>query len=202
MIKVHRMRYAIKNKKLVVTAYQLGEGSVAEKQLIDEGAICRMPDGSYELFSQESRNQRGEIAQHGDYFKVDCVAGKHFPYPNKKEWFEANHVHIAGNEYMQRVKPLRIWEYGNPSTEEIEFLLGEKKLEIKGDGEKGVDSDIDSGCKKDFFRAFISGTHLSAPEDAVVVLYEVTRDCKGKIIDIDFNFVARHEFKKNYTCFR
>ena len=62
------MRYAVKSKKKIVKAYRLGAGSQMEAQLIREGAIRRREDGSYELFSQEAVNGRGEAARTGDYF--------------------------------------------------------------------------------------------------------------------------------------
>lgn len=181
------MPYAMKNKKSIVTAYQLGAGSAVEERLKAEGAIRLLPDGSYELFSQESKNMSGEIAFCGDYFKVDNVGGKHFPYPIKKVWFEANHEHIVGDGYIQKAKPLKIWECYSPMIEEMAFLFDEKRIEIREDDEKV------------YYQAFHGGTRLSASKDAVVVFYEVTRDCSGKIIDIDFNFVARCEFEKNYV---
>lgn len=66
--------------------------------LIEEGAIQRPPDGSYALFSQEAVNGQGQIAQAGDYFKVDTIDGRHFPYPNSREYFLSNHTHLGGDE--------------------------------------------------------------------------------------------------------
>ena len=77
-----------------------------EATLIREGAIKKRQDGTYELFSQEAVNGTGEIAKAGDYFKVDIVDGRHYPYPNSKQFFEENHIHIAGDEYEQKEKPL------------------------------------------------------------------------------------------------
>ncbi|MCD8022748.1 MAG: hypothetical protein LUF30_07200, partial [Lachnospiraceae bacterium] len=69
------MKKAIKNRKKYIKAWQLGENSDMEKQLIATGAIRLLPDGSYELFSQEAVNGTGEIARPGDYFKVDEKEG-------------------------------------------------------------------------------------------------------------------------------
>ena len=78
------MRYAIKKK--TVKAFQLGTGTEMEKILIEEGVIIPKEDGTYELLSQEAVNGSGEIAHVGDYFKVDEVNGRHFPYPNEKDY--------------------------------------------------------------------------------------------------------------------
>lgn len=77
-----------------------------EAMLIEEGAIKKNPDGTYELFSQEAVSATGEIANAGDYFKVDSVEGHHYPYPNSKDFFEENHIHVSGDVYEQKGKPL------------------------------------------------------------------------------------------------
>lgn len=181
------MRTAIKNKKKIVTAYQLGTGSDMEKQLIEEGGIRLREDGSYELFSQEAVNGAGELAVSGDYFKVDTVGDKHFPYPNAKDWFEENHVHLQGDEYEQQNKPQLIWEATDPISEEIKYLLDNGKLIIKEDDETR------------YYNAFLWGADLSAAKDATIVFYSIARDEKGNIVDISFNFVAKAEFEKSYS---
>ena len=104
--------YAIKNKKKLVHAYRLGYGSAMEQLLLQEGAIRRLPDGSYELFSKEAVQGRGEHALRGDYFKVDTVEGRYYPYPNTREFFESNHtlVDAAQDLYEQQPKPLQVWQ--------------------------------------------------------------------------------------------
>ena len=181
------MRYALKNKKKIVKAYQLGAGTDMEKMLIEEGAIKHKEDGTYELFSQEAVNGAGEVACSGDYFKVDEVNGKHFPYPNGREWFEDNHTHLSGDEYEQVNKPLAIWEAYDPLCEEIEYLVENGKLTIKEKDEEH------------YFNAFLWGAELSAAKNAVVLFYSVDKDDKGNITDISFNFVARAEFDKTYS---
>ena len=86
----YNMRYAIKSKKKIVQAYPLGQGHPMETALIEEGAIRLLPDGSYALFSQEAVNGQGQIAYAGDYFKVDTIDGRHYPYPNDREFFLSN----------------------------------------------------------------------------------------------------------------
>lgn len=105
------MKQAEEKKKLV-KAYRLGAATATEEELIREGAIRRLADGSYELFSQEAVNGAGEIARAGDHFKVDTVDGKWYPYPNSGRFFEANHRHLEGDSYEQRgLMPMRRFLY-------------------------------------------------------------------------------------------
>ena len=78
------MRYAVKNKGKIVNAYCLGQSSGMEQELIRLGRIRLLPDGAYELMSQEAKNGTGQRADAGDYFKVDEVEGVYYPYPNSR----------------------------------------------------------------------------------------------------------------------
>ena len=180
------MRQAMKSKKKIVKAYQLGIGSAMEQQLIAEGVIVLKDNGNYELFSQESVNGTGEVANVGDYFKVDEIEGKHYPYPNAKAWFEENHIHLQGDEYAQLNKPLLIWQATNPECEEIDYLINNGKLTIKEDDDQH------------YFNAFLWGADLSAAKDATVIFYSIDRDEDGQITDISFNFIAKAQFEADY----
>ena len=173
----------IKKEGRLVEAYRLGDQGPEERQLLAEKKIRRAEDGTYELFSSESVNGAGEIAETGDYFKIDAHG---FPYPNKKAWFEANHTHISGNQYMQKPKPLKAWMDGMPVCEEITWLLEGGRLTI---------NETDT---QRYFQAFLYGAPLSAARDAVLVFYEVNRDKTGTIQEIDFCFVARDIFEQVY----
>lgn len=181
------MRYAVKSKRKVVKAYPLGAGHPMEALLIEEGAIQRLPDGSYALFSQEAVNGQGQIAQAGDYFKVDTIEGRHYPYPNDREFFLNNHIHLSGDEYEQINKPLMIWQFGDAFAEEVSWLVDTGRLTLKP-------QDPDH-----YFNAFLWGADLSAAADATLVFYSVDRDAAGTITDISFNFVAKPEFEASYS---
>lgn len=211
------MKKARKKEGKTVQAYCLGAGSPMEQKMLEERKIRVRSDGGYEVFSQEVSaalfseilnilyekeplsgdvlnslfelvmfpgKMQGEMAEEGDYFKVDSSG---FPYPNKKEWFEANHRHIDGDEYMQISKPVDIWEADMPMCEEIQYLLSTDRLHINVED------------TANYFSAFLWGAPLAAAKDAVIVFYSVDRDEDGKIRDVDFNFVARDEFEKTYT---
>lgn len=180
------MRYAVKSKKKIVKAYCLGAGSDMEATLIREGAIKKRQDGTYELFSQEAVNGTGEIAKAGDYFKVDIVDGRHYPYPNSKQFFEENHIHIAGDEYEQKEKPLAFWKAEDPMCEEIQYLIRNGRLTLKQEDPER------------YFNAFLWGADLSAAKDATVVFYNIDKNEEGEITDISFNFVAAKDSNENY----
>ena len=181
------MKYAVKNKRKIVQAYPLGVGHPMEAALIAEGAIRLRGDGSYELFSQEAVNGSGQIAQPGDYFKVDTIDGRHFPYPNSREFFLENHIHLTGDEYEQKNKPLLIWQSGDDMTEEVRWLVEQNRLTLKPED------------PAHYFNAFLWGADLSAASDATMIFYSVDRDADGRIVDASFNFVAKREFDDCYT---
>lgn len=181
------MKYAVKSKKKIVTAYPLGQGHPMETALIEEGAIRLLPDGSYELFSQEAVNGHGQLARTGDYFKVDTVDGRHYPYPNDREYFLSNHTHLSGDEYEQRNKHLLIWQADEERSEEVRWLVDTGRLTLNP-------QEPDR-----FFNAFLWGADLSAAMDATLIFYSVDRDENGAITDISFNFVAKPEFDASYS---
>lgn len=180
------MRQAVKSKKKIVKAYQLGSGSEMERKLIGEGMIINREDGRYELFSRESVNGTGEIAEFGDYFKVDEIDGKYYPYPNAKDWFDKNHIHLQEDEYEQLNKPLFIWQATDPVCEEINYLISNGRLTIKENDDQH------------FFNAFLWGADLSAAKDATIIFYSIDKDDQGNITDISFNFIARAQFEATY----
>ena len=158
-----------------------------ETALIEEGAIRLLPDGSYALFSQEAVNGQGQIAHAGDYFKGDTLDGRHYPYPNDRDFFLSNHVHLSGDESEQRNKPLLIWQAADELCEEVRWLVDTGRLTLKP-------QEPDR-----FFNAFLWGADLSAAADATLLFYSVDRDETGAITDISFNFVAKPEFDASYA---
>lgn len=176
------MRKARK-KSMVVQAYRLGEKNDVVDGLTAEGEIRLRGDGTFEVFSQEAKGESGEIAQMGDYIKLDSSG---MPYPNSAEFFEENHRHIAGEFYEQRSNVVFVWMYGDPVGEEIRYLIENKQLTLHEDDPTR------------YFQAPLWGTELSAAKDAVIVFYRIDRDEEGKICDAEFNFVAGDEFEKTY----
>lgn len=177
------MRTIIKSKQPQVKAWQLGRNSPMEQQMLREGKIRCLSPGHYEIFSQEALGKTGELAEAGDYFKVDHAG---YPYPNQRAYFEANHTPLGGEDYLQIPKPLEAWLLGDPEEEIIAFLQTHKGLQIR--------PEQPDAC----FRAPLWGSILTAAADAVLVIYRTVRDEAGRICDAEFNFVARPEFDKTY----
>ena len=177
------MAKVMKNEGKKVQAFELGAGTEMERKLIEEGKIVRNC-GYYELFSQESQSGAGEKALAGDYFKVD---GAGYPYPNKREWFMANHRHLEGDTYEQLPKALLAWESSDAMTPEVQYLVDSGKLKL------------DPANPDQYFGAELWGAWLTAASDAVLIFYSVNRDeATSGITGADFNFVARKEFESSY----
>lgn len=178
------MKRAIKNIGRIVHAYRLGDNTETELRLIREGLIRVNSDESYELFSLEAVSGHGEVCHKGDYFKISSDG---HPYPNEKNFFEANHRLLDDGSYEQIPKPLDIWTSADEICPEILFLMEHKGLII------------DPESTDRYFTAPLWGTVLSAAIDAVIVFYSITRETDGTITDADFNFVAGDEFRRTYS---
>lgn len=178
------MLKVIKKTGKKVNAYRLGDESPMLKVLIGEGKIILHENGLFEIISQEIHDTQGELARSGDYIKIDSLG---FPYPNEAKWFLQNHRKLSDNdEYEQIPKVLWAWTIDEPMCEEIEFLLNNRRLEIN------------KSNLSEFFQAELWGTKETAGVDAIIVFYDIRYDLQEKIVDIDFNFVAKDEFDKTY----
>ena len=113
------MRRARK-KPVRVNAYRLGEQSEGLDRLIKEGLVSQSDDGTFEVHTMETKDEKGETANAGDYVKLDAFGR---PYPNKAEFFEKNHRHIDGDQYEQFPKDREVWMMGDAMCPEVEFLI-------------------------------------------------------------------------------
>lgn len=113
------MRRARK-KTVRVNAYRLGEQSEGLDRLIKEGLVSQSDDGTFEVHTMETKDEKGETAHAGDYVKLDAFGR---PYPNKAEFFEKNHRHIDGDQYEQFPKDREVWMMGDAMCPEVEFLI-------------------------------------------------------------------------------
>ena len=182
------MYTVIKNKGKMVEAYQLQlrNDNAVIRELMENGKICDLGDGRYEIHSQEAINgvAGGEIAMAGDWIKIDS---KGYPYPNDRAYFEANHRHIEGDNFEQLPKPLLVWNVKLEMCPEVEFLVEKKGLVI----------DETSSDRR--YSAQLWGTTEVAAEDAMIVFYSISYDDAGNVTDCDWNFVERSEFDKTYS---
>ena len=177
------MTYAVKHNTRC-QAWELGRGSGMEREMISQGRICVHPNGVYEIFSLEAHGEKGQIAERGDYFKMDP---RGWPQPCSRDWFLRNHQHVEEDWYLQTAKPLKIWRKGDPESEEIRFLLDKGILKFHPE------------TPKQFFSASLWDTEEKASDDAVIIFFDVKRDAQGKIEDINFNFVDAEYFQNNYS---
>lgn len=181
------MRYAKKRKGKIVHAWELGAGSEMERLLMEEGALLRQPDGRYRLFSLEAVNGIGELAEPGDYFKVDEVEGRHYPCPNAREWFIRNHRPLGADTYEQLVRPLPVWTREDGPCDVVDWLIESGRLRI----------DPDDPAR--YYSAVLWNAPLSAAADAVLVFHGIDRDGNGLIRDVSFSFVKRDIFERDYV---
>lgn len=172
-----------KREKKLVTAVCLGTGHPLEQQLAREGKLRKISENAYLIFTRES-SSLGEIAEAGDYVKLDQGG---MPYPNEKDYFEANHVAAeAEGSYYQIPQELEAWYAREPENDTIRFLRENEMLRIdKDDPER-------------FFSAFLWGAEQTAPQDAVVIFDSVTRDGNGTVTAVEFHFIVREEFNAAY----
>ena len=177
------MKRIIKKRGRVYLAYRLGEDHPVIQRLMKEGKVVPLDDGTYEVFSQEAVNGRGQQAFSGDYIKIDTSG---YPYPNRKEIFLENHIHLQGDEYEQIPKPYLAWCVEDEVCEEIDFLIQRKELVIN----------LRNPDKT--YQAPLWGCLESAKKDAHIIFYDIKRDEMGVILDIDYNFIARKEFEEDY----
>ncbi len=178
------MRKAIKNKRKIIKAYELGKKCAEIQRLIKEEKIKKISEEEYEIFSQEAVNGRGQIACKGDFVKMDTTGSL---YPNDRKFFLENHKHIQECEYEQISQPVYIWQAYEDMCLEVEFLIKNKNLIINKEN------------KEKYYTALLWGTKLSAARDAYLIFYSIKKDLNESIIDIDFNFVEHEEFEKTYT---
>ena len=159
-----------------IQAWVLGDNSNKERELIAAGKIRVLPDGRYELFSQESKSGHGELAPSGYIFKVNSAG---FPYPNEPEWFKTRHVLLSEDTYRQIPEKLQAYRLGDIKTQPlIDSLIDRGILNIN-------ENDSDN-----YYGAYLWGTYETSPSTSVIVFHDVDKDA--------FNFVAIEEFIKNY----
>lgn len=176
------MAFAIKVETRA-RAWELGTDSAMEQEMVRLGKIAVRPGGIYEVFSLEAREEKGQVARAGDFFKVD---DRGFPHPLERASFLRDHQPLEGGWYEQAARPLKIWRREDPDCEEVRFLLDRGILRIRPD-------DPDR-----YFSADLWETEESAASDAVLVFFDVVRNPAGGISAVNFNFVDKTYFDKHY----
>lgn len=175
------MRQVKKKEGTRVHAYCLGENHEIIDKFMEDGYVKRIDEKHWKIFSQEA--SEGEEAVSGDYIKVDSSG---VPYPNTRAYFLKHHRPLGGDVYEQIPRQLSAWCQEDDMCPEIQFLIEHKGLVIDEDNEKV------------YYRAPLWGDTLSAAKDAVIVFYVLEYDSRRRVVDAEFNFVARSEFDKTY----
>lgn len=172
----------IQKKTTKLQAWCLGENSPMERQLMAQGLLARQGD-TFLVYSRETR-QEPQVAQKGDYFKLD---GSGCPYPNDRAFFLRQHTRLEEDWYLQKNPPIAAWTVEESMPAEIRWLLDTGRLTIDPENPEG------------YFSAILWGARLYGARDALVVLRQVRRGGSGEILDIEFYFLAREEFLGTYT---
>ena len=170
----------VKKFNVCVKAFELGRENPLEDELIASGKLIKHDD-YYEVFSIEAARV-GELAYAGDYVKIDS---SNMPYPNTRDRFLSNHIHIGGDDFIQYPQEVLSWTYGDVEDENIKYLLKTKKLMINPD------------LADSFYKANLRGTFLTAKKDDLILIYGVKK-VGNKIISVDFNLIDKDEFDKTY----
>ena len=141
------MRRARK-KPVRVNAYRLGEQSEGLDRLIKEGLVSQSDDGTFEVHTMETKDEKGETAHAGDYVKLDA-AGR--PYPNKAEFFEKNHRHIDGDQYEQLLKESDYRNYAVQCFHRTErcVVYSRRRFSVADMTEDGIDVSNKDGLVDD-----------------------------------------------------
>ena len=183
---MHKVRKKDGNR---VMAWQLGKHSVMEQTLIENKKIILRKDNCYELASLEAvrSGHSGEIANLGDWFRVEQMDGELYPYPISNTYFNQNFRHIFDDEFEVIPKTIDAWFADSKLCVEVEYLIRTGQLII-------TESDLEHY----FLATNLWGTTLSAPQNSVILFYEIRRTQEGEIFFIDWNLVARFAFERDY----
>ena len=127
---MHKVR---KKSGLKIQAWRLGENSPMEKRLLEEKKITRNNDGTYTIMSLEAvrGGNGGEVAQVGDWFRVEQLTDVLYPFPMTETFVRNNFRHLAGDEFEVIPKILNAWFADDKIIcAEVEYLMQTGRLII------------------------------------------------------------------------
>ena len=202
------LRMAKRREVRRVKAWELGAGSLIERDLIAEGAIRPEDDELYRILSRERFLQEtrfaqetpvGTFAEKGDFITVNTVNGKQYPCLNQRKYFMETHQHIEGNEYDQRSEAVGVWFFGDPVSPELQYISKYNILSavlrhmIAGNRFWLLTSDAFIGISP------VRAIELYFGDKATIIFYNVKRNETGEIVDLDFMFIERDAFNRDYV---
>lgn len=168
----------VRKKPGLVMAFSLGSQNPLEDYFIDLGKIRKKGD-AYEVFSKETRGDRGQRAEIDDFIKIDRNEDI---YPVKAWDFEKNHKFLTANIYLEEDKVRKAFRADNLDGEIISYLMDRGFLSLSEDPDKY------------FVGRVRSGLVYGKKEDYLLIYSEdMDGPCK-----YDFNFVDKDIFEKTY----
>lgn len=168
----------VRKKSGLVMAFKLGSENPLEEYFIDLGKL-RKNKGVYEVFSKETRGDRGQKADTGDFIKIDKQEDI---YPVKAWDFEKNHKIISANIYLEASKVRKAFRASDLDGEIISYLMNKGFLQILGDPDQ-------------YYMARVGSDLVYGRKDDYLLIY--SEDMEGPC-KYDFNFVDKEVFEKTY----
>lgn len=168
----------VRKKPGLVMAFSLGSENPLEDYFIDLGKLRKNKD-AYEVFSKETRGDRGQKSDIGDFIKIDKQEDI---YPVKAWDFEKNHKMISANIYLEASEVRKAFRASDLDGEIISYLMDKGFLQILGDPDQ-------------YYMARVSSGIVYGRKDDYLLIY--SEDVKGTC-KYDFNFVEKEVFEKTY----
>ena len=168
----------VRKKPGLVMAFKLGSENPLEEYFIDVGKLRKNKD-TYEVFSKETRGDRGQKADIGDFIKIDKQEDI---YPVKAWDFEKNHKIISANIYLEASKVRKAFKASDLDGEIFSYLMNKGFLQILGDPDQ-------------YYMARVGSGLVYGRKDDYLLIY--SEDMEGTC-KYDFNFVDKDVFEKTY----
>lgn len=168
----------VRKKTGLVMAFILGSQNPLEDYFINLCKIRKKGD-AYEVFSKETRGDRGQRAEIDDFIKIDRNEDI---YPVKAWDFEKNHKILSANIYLEAGKARKAFRADDLDGEIISYLMDKGFLQILGDPDQYYMARVNSGI-------------VYGRKDDYLLIYSEDMDGPCKY---DFNFVDKDIFGKTY----
>lgn len=168
----------VRKKPGLVMAFRLGRENPLEDYFIDIGKLRKNKE-SYEIFSKETRGDRGQKADIGDFIKIDKQEDI---YPVKAWDFGKNHKILSSNIYLEANRVRKAFRAGDLDGEIISYLMDRGFLNLSEDPDKYFVGQVRSGL-------------IYGKKEDYLLIYSEDMDGPCKY---DFNFVDKDIFEKTY----
>lgn len=120
---------------------------------------------------------------------------------NHRKYFMKTHQHIEGDEYDQLSKPVGVWFLGDTVSPELQYIAKHQILSATLEGmirrNNGRLTQYDLYVWGSPIEAI--GYSSCAGDKATIIFDNVKRDETGEIVDLDFMFIEREAFNRDYV---